>query len=136
MNDLCMKTEAGALTLPQIAELAGKVLSPAGKHLAFALIEALRGNRARSRRRLDKAESACTDEAELCYVLHVAAMVLTYLGETHVAMEKDRRSPDLCDRLGCTRLQADVLSALSSLYHALGHADLAAAYADEADKRA
>jgi hypothetical protein len=129
-----LKSKVRILTLSQLAGLAAQVLSPAARNIACALVEAFRGNRTRSRLYLKKAESSCTGEAELCYILHFGAMALAYAGDMDAALEKDKRSLDLCDRLGLKRLQADVLSSMSAMYGALGQAHLAAAYSDEADR--
>ena len=127
-----MTSSIPALTLPQLAGLAAQVLSPAVKHLVVGTLEAIRRNATRSRHHLDRAETSCTDDAELCYVLHVEAILLLHLGDSDGALEKEKRSLELCDRLGYRRLQADVLSHLSAVYRDLGHRDLAAAYAAEA----
>jgi tetratricopeptide (TPR) repeat protein len=131
LHDL-MTSTTPTFTLPQLAGLAARVLSPAVKHLVVGTLEAIRRNATRSRRHLDRAEASCTDDAELCYVLHLGAILLLRLGDADGALEKDKRSLELCDRLGYRRLQADVLSHLSAVYGALGHRDLAAAYAAEA----
>ena len=127
-----MKTKMHVLTLSQLVSLVAQVFSPATTDLVLALLEAVRRNPARSRRFLARAEADCVDEAELCYVLHVEAMTLTYLGDLHEAIERETRALDLCDRLGYKELQADVLSHVSMAYEALGHKHLAAAYAAEA----
>ena len=127
-----MTSAIPTLTLPQLAGLAAQVLSPAAKHLVLAILEAIRRDATRSRHHLDRAETSCTDDGELCYVLHVGATLLLYLGNADGALEKEKQCLELCDRLGYRILQADVLSHLSAVYGALGHRDLAAAYAAEA----
>ena len=58
-----------------------------------------------------------------------------YLGDMEEASERERRSLEICCRLGYGRLMVDVLSTLSVIYRALGHTDLARAYAAEAQRR-
>jgi hypothetical protein len=130
-----MESSVGALTLPRLAALAAAILSPAAQSLAIAVLEAICHNPDRARHFLKGAEASSVDEAELSYVLHCEAMILMYLGDMEEASERERRSLEICCRLGHGRLVVDVLSTMSIIYRALGHADLARAYAAEAQRR-
>lgn len=130
-----MESRAGTLTLPRLAALAAAVLSPAAKSLAIAVLEAIRHNPSRARHFLKEAEGSSVDEAELSYVLHCEGMILMYLGDMEEASDRERRSLGICCRLGYGRLVVDVLSTMSIIYRALGHTDLARAYAAEAQRR-
>ena len=131
MNHALPEPPLGALTTADLVA----IVSPAARHLLVAALEALRKNRGRSRRFLARAEEASGDERELCYTLHIASMILSKLGDLHDAVKKDTRCLELCARLGLKELQSDALSHLSCLYRSLGRADLAKAYALEAEGR-
>jgi len=122
-------------TISELARLATETSSPAMRMLIRVGMEVLRRNAHGARHFLAMADEACKDEAERCYVLHIAAVFLFLLGDMHMAVEKAKASLDLCDPFGYRTLHADVLSHMAAIYGALGHAQLAAAYAVEAAKR-
>jgi hypothetical protein len=120
------------LTMAEIIDM----MSAATRNLLRALLEALRGNASRSRDFLATAEKTSKDEQELCYTFHAESMILSYLGDAHMAVAKDTKCLGLCSRLDLKGLQFDALSHLSLLYRALGLKDLERSYADEAGRGA
>lgn len=131
MNHALPEPPLGALTVTDLVA----IVSPTARHLLSAALEALRKNRGRSRRFLALAEEESKDERELCYTLHIASMILSWLGDPHDAVTKDTKCLELCARLGLKELQSDALSHLSHVYRDLGREDLAKAYAFEAEGR-
>jgi hypothetical protein len=125
MNHALPEPPLGLLTTADLVA----IVSPAARYLLVAVLEALRKNTTRSHRFLALSEEALKDERELCYTLHIASMILFWLGDPHDAVTKDTRCLELCARLGLKELQLDALSHLSSLYPGLGREDLAKAYA-------
>lgn len=113
MNTKDLGTKPDTLTLSELVRLAAETLSPAAKMFIVATLEALRNNKRRSLSLMRLAEERCQDESERAYVLHGAAVLLFFLGDTEVALEKDKLSLDPCLRLGYHGLKSDVLSQLS-----------------------